>query len=402
MAATSETMSIPLRSPQTVLASLAQATLGLVFLLVPLQSLWLLWLPSHGVTGKPFLLLSFWYEPLLYVVFIGALLLRPYQLTRTDILALTLFGLALISWFWARHSLGDQILGMRYDMLPVLAWVCARTSGQTAGWGYGRLRAVAPVVLGSVVLQAIVWCIDLHWSSLVSLHLDPGQHYAGRLPQLFAPLPGPNQLASYALLVAIIAWYEWRSKPLAILSSVVLVATASRSALLGLLAALVTEARRNRIALRAVIAVGVLVLVLGVTSLVSPSVRFFVAHGKSQQGHDQALTLALDKTFQAPLGNILFGHGVGTSGPATLVRGTQFIPESWYLQVLYELGVAGLLLFLWWYIQAARQSHKPALIQAAWALGVNALFLHVFADNPAVTLALFALLGLSANTPLLG
>ena len=54
-----------------------------------------------------------------------------------------------------------------------------------------------------------------------------------------------------------------------------------------------------------------------------------------------SLSLAVEKIQERP-----FGHGVGSSGPASNYGDNSFIIENYYLDIAYQVGWIGMLLFL--------------------------------------------------------
>jgi hypothetical protein len=127
---------------------------------------------------------------------------------------------------------------------------------------------------------------------------------------------------------------------------------------------------------------------------------------------------------------VIVGQGIGTAGPASF-NFQPNIQESWYLQVLSEIGIVGLLLWLGIIIlllrdfflskchceeSSTRQSPANAgpifmgdssiprndlrvgLTLALLSISVAAIFLHTFADNPSVAISLFIILGVYSST----
>lgn len=101
----------------------------------------------------------------------------------------------------------------------------------------------------------------------------------------------------------------------------------------------------------------------------------------SETEHLQRFLEGLRRISEAP-----FGYGLGSSGPASYRTDSPFIPESWYLQVAINLGLAGLFLFLIiWGELFSKLCRKPTALQ--WAAGLALLgvliqnaFLHTFED----------------------
>lgn len=108
-----------------------------------------------------------------------------------------------------------------------------------------------------------------------------------------------------------------------------------------------------------------------------------------------------------------FGYGLGSAGPASyfdnngLVR-SAFLPESWYLQILIEQGIIGLLLFLflmyvivrelWRRMHLTRDTYSIALFSAFCSLLIMGCFTHVF-EEAATSYIIFFLIGLHCIIP---
>ena len=84
-----------------------------------------------------------------------------------------------------------------------------------------------------------------------------------------------------------------------------------------------------------------------------------------------------------------FGHGLGSAGPAVFHSGTGAVIESNYLQLSYETGVAGLVLFLGILIslafelgrRAATNDVAAATLAALTGLCVSSIFLPSWTDS---------------------
>jgi len=114
------------------------------------------------------------------------------------------------------------------------------------------------------------------------------------------------------------------------------------------------------------------------------------------------------KTLEAIKQKPLIWHWLGTAGPAAHYIKSDIIPESWFLQMFYELGFVGwllwfafiLLIVLKLYKQANKSSYlsKEDILKislAIWVIGllVQGLVLHSFEDSM-VSLPLFILIGI--------
>lgn len=381
----------------------------LILLILPLQSFWLRIVLTHGLQGKPFFFLSFWYEPLLYMLFLAVLVIfgRRLRPQVVDWVFIGIVALSVLTSLLNEQSISRTIVGIRYGLVPVLAYLLGRTSGLTIN--DERLSRILRFASWGVVIFALVQLILIiapgSKSILSTLQLQPTNAVV-TIPQLTGSLPGPNQLASYLLVaIGLSMLYRWpRYQWIVILSLVLLFATFSRSAIIGLGIMLIGWLALNRQAWR----IGVLIMATGGLVWLGSSVvthgrlTDILTHGASQRQHVEALIVAEQKIASSSLCQIILGHGMGTAGPATLTKPPVFIPESWYLQVIYELGITGLALYAAAFWLLGRQAFRLQPILAITFLGLlgDTLFLHTFADNPAATFTIFTVLALTITPPI--
>jgi len=128
-------------------------------------------------------------------------------------------------------------------------------------------------------------------------------------------------------------------------------------------------------------------------------IKDLFTHGSSQIEHFSSIKNSLfeikNRLISEPL-KFFFGSGLGTAGPAVLKYGNGFISESWYLQIALEMGIIGLLLWLYLIFDILKKLIKikeTALVLGLIAVSICALFLHTWADNPAVAVTIFVLIG---------
>jgi hypothetical protein len=240
--------------------------------------------------------------------------------------------------------------------------------------------------------------------------IEPYQYLLGnyegslRFP---ATLGGPNQLGTYLILPLVLglAYFLSRRKMsglvVAILSLVGIAASYSRGAWLGAATALVimslgiTPAAWRK---RLVLGFGMLVILTlaAIPSLLAPGSPGreaivsspLISHERGSYS-DSAHLLSLQNGTQYVMERPA-GHGLGTAGPATFRSGdATHIIESWYLQIGYETGLAGLLAYLGiiaglCYALFCHRTYRPAArATAAAVLGVSvtAIVLPSWADT---------------------
>jgi hypothetical protein len=225
---------------------------------------------------------------------------------------------------------------------------------------------------------------------------------AGSILRFPSTLGGPNQLGTFLILPVALSFVvavrrRMRLMYLYTFAGILAVFyTFSRAAWIGLLAAgatalLLVVGRRLR--LKAAVGLSVATalftgLLAGLSRFV-PAVNRYLLHGGTTAGssdelHLASLKLGLSDDLHQPL-----GHGLGTAGPAVFHSGSGIIIENYYLQLAYETGVLGLLVFVVFgtttAIELARRSAKIPLAAACLAalvgISVTSLFLPSWTDS---------------------
>lgn len=385
--------------------SLIKTLLGVAIVVLPLQYLWIRFFEASKAGEKTVFILTNWYELLLVValpLFIWQLARKKLKLLWFDYAFLALVGLAALSFIWSPGGLSVDLIGARYAVGFLLFYFLARSAKVTL---QDYQRPILNVFLAVVLvagLQLLIWIVA-GGDALRALNLG-AQDYAGGLPRVYGSLIGPNQLATYLLLISLYLVAR-KIAPVWLLglSLVLIVATFSRSALLGwlfgsLLLAYYHRSRINAGVLVAVVAIFGLIFYLGVAR----SDRF-AAVFVTDRHSDQRLT-ALSETAtrfrNSTVAQKLVGHGVATAGPSTFVTERIFVPENWFLQILHELGLVGLALLAAGVVGLMRHlasEERRIFWPIVLALAVNSFFLHTLSDNPTATITVFILLAAAVN-----
>ena len=127
-----------------------------------------------------------------------------------------------------------------------------------------------------------------------------------------------------------------------------------------------------------------------------------ITHGQSQSQHIYAIKDSIaeiiDRKSQ-PV-KLIFGSGLGTAGPAVIKYGDGFVSESWYLQLALELGILGLGLWIALIVTLIVRmwrEHQEGLMLGLIGVSIAAIFLHTWADNPALATTLFLLIGVGGT-----
>jgi hypothetical protein len=396
--------------------------IALVVIFLPFQEVFSNILAYHLSFSESLLFwLTHWYEPVLFIFIPFLLFFRTKKLALQDFVALILIVLGVLSIFFYRSSgLGREIEGFRFTLFGIVFFVFARlcnlSEKQKKQLTYIYLFIVTSIATWGFIEKFLP---IKYWSSWRLINpatvFGYGWHYAGSAAQISSVLGGPNQLASYllpAFFIIIFAVIEKFNKKEAdkpyigiissVLIAVAIVLTYSRSAILGLLITFT-------IILFLVVRKKWLKILIVVFTFVVAIVALFlykqgnelITHGGSQVGHSTALSETMTEIKNRAINHpakLIFGAGLGTAGPIVLKYGNGIISESWYLQLILELGIVGLSLWLAFISLITVKLFKTenrGLAFGLIAVSITAIFLHTFADNPAMTLTLFLLIGVS-------
>lgn len=234
----------------------------------------------------------------------------------------------------------------------------------------------------------------------------PEQHFVGPIPQIRSLFSGPNLLAA-VLVVA--AGLLLRERPsllnwgLLVGSGALLGLTYSRSAWLaaavlgvGYFGYVIVSRRSFWLGLRS-LALGLAIIGGAAAGAWRHQATFdqVVWHQQSTTLHVEAGTTTLaGKSAQ----EILLGSGVGLAGPASFRTGTPDISESWYLQLVDEIGLVGLGLYLALMLLVLRMlftQGEPVLGFLALGLMVQASFLHIWSDGHFLNVIFWMFVGLA-------
>lgn len=403
------------RNFKSILETLSKIFLYVFLIYLPLYELFLHFLQSYThLTDPQIFWITHFYEPLI-VLFLLAYLLKfalakKFPLSKSDIYAGVIIILALLMIAVHRSNLQAGLQGLRFLILPFTAYLIARFSSYK---NTHRLIQVYLFIASVMAAMAIVeyfflprGYMDIYYN-LTGFGF--GQNTLPNTTQATAILAGPNQLASYLILPFFYLLYRFfKSKRsiflildsyLLIIITLAIGLTYSRSALIGLIfgaiLALVYFGRGQRDK----VIYSILFLVVAITLAVSYALsngelpRDLLTHGSSFAQHLQATSGSFKTFVSGGILKIIFGFGVGSAGPVALKLGG-IVSENYYLQVCFELGILGLVIYILFIAQLLRGLFKGSktLFFALIALLVNAFFLHIFADNPAMAVSVFIII----------
>jgi hypothetical protein len=402
---------------------------------VPFQSITQAFLNKYLSSSVAFWL-GHWYEPVVIVLFLIsiALSLRGKNcrsnlsncrapLAMTDWIALALMILGIISIVFISPSIGRGLEGFRFTLFAVMILTIVRHYHIS-----NKLVMYYLVVAGLIAAWALVErVLPLgYWTNILGSSFGWGNFSIVKYYQSSSVLAGPNQLASYLIPALFIVinragkisnikyqiskiWNLFYIIYCLILSAAVFFSF-SRSAWVAVAITLVitwiiTLVKRDRYtkAVKWTLgAISVAILTVSVCLISAPLISDsdIFTHGQSQSQHIYAIKDSLSEIgdrISHPV-KLFFGSGLGTAGPAVLKYGDGFVSESWYLQLALELGIFGLGLWLALIVTLVVRlwrEHQEGLMLGLIGVSIAAIFLHTWADNPALAITLFVLIGMA-------
>lgn len=366
----------------------------------------------RGQVAEPlWLLIEALPELLLFLAFVLAAVtrrIRPGRIIPVVALSGVLLAWSLVSIAYGQASVVQGLMGLLYNFEGLFALLLLWLVPPDRTERKWLLRTVVAAlgVLGVVAaLESFIGNELWQWSGFT-----PVQHFAGPVPQLRSLLSGPNLLAA---LLVVSAGLLLRAAPsklnwaLLVGSGALLGLTYSRSAWIAvavvglgyMLYAGLTEKSWTRKAARSSRAV-----VLGMAVLASAAIGAFMHNASAEDLilHQQSTELHAEAGAGALAGRSiperLFGDGVGTAGAASIRAGEPQVAESWYLQLVQEIGVIGLALYLVLMLLTVKSlfdRHEPVLAWLAVGLMVQALFLHTWSDGHLLNVVFWLFVGLA-------
>lgn len=346
-----------------------------------------------------------------------------FQLDRTNVLFIIILLLSIVTTIFISPESTAVIFGIKNNIFPLIIFFACQLpfSKNTILRKYLPWLVIIPglIVSAIAILQStLISPAFLESIGYNSQTIDPRQIVDGSLGiyRAFSTLGGPNQLGAYLLLPLAFSiifgikqknWWFMASIPF-IISGIIL--SFSRSAWLAAIAVIVLSiywvlARRQRIVFLLAAAMSLVILATGVFFLASSNKRIqnVVLHGSiidnQIMGSDQQRILALSNAVklvtQEP-----FGHGLGSAGPASFQSSKPIITENWYLQIAFEIGLFGMVLYIiafaslmYDFFQARPNLLAGALLAATIGILIANAFLHTWADGT-ISILGFALYGL--------
>lgn len=371
-----------------------------------------------SLNSNQIFLIKIFYEFILIILFLFTIFNPGWERHRlklklVDWLVLIYLFWAVASIFISGETLSQGIQGLRYNGLFLGFYLLGRYSF----FSEHRVKVLDRliVVVGEIIA---VWSIlevlifkSGYWQRWGLLPVDSSfgfgsYHQVVSVPQAMATLEGPNQLGSYLLVPFFLLLskkvkkhYDWL---FILIIALAILLSFSRSAILGLAIGFVVYlfvAKNESVGYRSALGltlIGLVALAVWYFGQQGGLMRDFFTHGSSSIEHYRSMLM----TFKGrSLTDLLIGQGIGTAGPASF-NFKPTVQESWYLQVLSEIGIIGLGLWLGIIILMVIDYLKRdlGLVLALISTSVAAFFLHTFADNPPLSISLFLLLGVYCST----
>ena len=370
---------------------------------------------KSGLDYSQIFWLRVWYEPVLIILFLFTVFnpiweKRSLKFKTLDYLAIGYLLWSILSIFVSGETISQGVQGLRYNGLffgfYLLARFCIFTEARS------QLLEKIAIYSGRIVALWAVLEVFIfqpkYWQNLGILPINSTYgygiaHKVMNVSQAMATMEGPNQLGSFLLLPLFLSitrnekktTTDWLWAAVMILA---IILSFSRSAILGLfIGLLVYLIYEKKISVKIKLSlVGLMIVLFAVSGWYFTRqgglARDFFTHGASNQGHYSSMIDSF--TANRSTKEWIFGHGIGTAGPASF----NFLPtvqESWYLQVLTELGIVGLLLWMAIIGAIKIKNLKNNLGYSLSIIGISvaALFLHTWADNPVLAISFFILLG---------
>lgn len=268
------------------------------------------------------------------------------------------FGVAYIAWallsyFWSDTSLTSYIFGLKYEISFVALYLASQTF-KLQKRQVNRLNKTFLWVFGvSSLIYFAIYLIDIQLLTKLGYRLDWSTYQAleatafcqkienMNICRMQGFLSGPNVYALmsvFAIAISRITKFKY-AKSLLLIATLNVLLSFSRSGILAWFSFMLLDRFGKQLLdlnfyKRHWMAFGSLLILL--------SFGVFGFRPESNSEHLIALRTGLENFLQAPV----LGQGVNFSGPGSRYGLETFIPESWLLQVLNNLGIIGLGLFL--------------------------------------------------------
>ena len=400
--------------------------LAVLILLMPFHAFFSVYLGSLGLNRT---LVQSWKEILVLLLSFSWIIYQlakrrfAFKVDAVNLLFISIIFLSVLVTLFVRPNSEAILFGIKTNLVALAVYFIAQTPNSAKSFLKKNLLWLVLIPGLIVSLMAAFQAFIISPSFLEKLGysastIDPRQIIDGSINfyRSFSTLGGPNQLGAYLLLpLAFSLVYGVKQKNWLVLISSVLILSGialsfSRSAWIGAiltfcLAIFISVNRKQKIYF---LVAGLTVALLAggiIASQFNTNQRLqnVLLHGRvfenriegSDKGRIDSVANSAAEVIKNP-----FGHGLGSAGPASFKSDNPIIPENWYLQIAYEIGVFGLLLYVFAFAallgEMLRDRNNPlaASLFAATAgiLTIN-IFLQAWGDSTLV-LVTFALYGI--------
>ncbi len=419
-------MIITRQNLQAISQRLVGLGMAVVLILMPFHAFFSIYLGSMGASQT---IIQSWKEVFIIVlgVFWTIFMLSKRRLTikpdTANVFFMLIVFISILVTIFVRPESEAVLFGIKTNLVAIALYFIAQTPLPSKAYVKRKLMwiVIIPGVIVSVlaILQGLILPPEfLEQLGYSVATIDPRQIVDGSLKfyRAFSTLGGPNQLGAYLVIPLVfclsyaIMQKKWKLLLLALPVLMAIFLSYSRSAWLGAIVAIfaVMVIALNKKA-RVYFVVASIALIFSAGVLVSSqigkntTIEGVLLHGRyfenRIEGSDQNRLEAISATTNSIVARP-FGHGLGSAGPASFKGTHPVIIENWYLQIAYEIGLVGLLLYIIAFAGLLagmlRDRNNPlavSLFGATVGILVMSLFLHTWADSTLV-LIMFALYGL--------
>jgi len=300
-------------------------------------------------------------------IFVLVLLIFATRFEKIDYksFATAFIAWALLSYSWSDSSLSSFIYGLKYEISFVGIYLISKTFklqdrqvkrlNKTFLWSFliTSLSYLAIYIVDIELLTKLGYRMD--WSTFINLDATAFCQKIENLNLCRAQgfLSGPNVYALTSLFAIVIAkLINFKNRNLVYIVALLnILLSFSRSGVLALIALLTLYRFGANLLSRKFYKQHWVVI----TSLLMALVLLvFGFRPESNMEHLAALKTGIENFLASPL----IGQGVNFSGPGSRFGSETFIPESWILQVLNNLGIIGLGLFIGFGVEVYKKSPK--------------------------------------------
>jgi hypothetical protein len=400
--------------------------LGILILLMPFHAFFSIYLGSLGFDR---VIVQSWKEVLALILSFAWL---AYQLAKKKLAfkadAVNLFFISIVFvsilvTLFVRPNSEAVLFGVKTNLVAIAIFFIAQIPIPSKSFLKKNLLWIILVPGLIVSLLAVIQSFLIPPSLLEQIGynvntINPRQIIDGSIDFLrsFSTLGGPNQLGAYLLLpLAFSLAYGIKRRSWPILCSSILILAGitlsfSRSAWIGAiitfgLAVFISLEIKQKIIFALFSIVLLLSAVVGIGTQINTNVRLqnVLLHGRvfenRIEGSDSARLESISNTTKEIVKRP-FGNGLGSAGPASFKAAKPIIPENWFLQISYEIGIVGLLLYilafaalLGDFIRDRKNPLAVSLFSATIGILVINIFLQGLGDSTLVLIT-FALYGL--------